>query len=252
MCEFITVPNLPNKRSTGVIIDYRTDKEAIHTLNSMGIKCILSCRVHSLYESVCGHPDMMIHHLGGNRFITAPEAYEHFKAAIPGADIIKGSKPLKSAYPGDICYNAASVGKYLFCNAPCTATEILAEYQTLKREILSVKQGYAKCSICVVSENAIITSDAGIYKKAVENKIDALKITEGYIELQGMSYGFIGGATGLIAPDMLAVNGDLKTHPDYNNIVDFCKNYHVDIISLKNGSIYDIGSILPILGIQVK
>ena len=67
-----------------------------------------------------------------------------------------------------------------------------------------------------------------------------------------MSYGFIGGATGLIAPDMLAVNGDLKTHPDYNNIVDFCKNYHVDIISLKNGSIYDIGSILPIFGIQVK
>ena len=249
MREYLSMPNIPNKRSErvkGVIVDYRTDKEAIDTLVSMGIECILSCRVSSLYEAVCGHPDMMIHHLGGNRFITAPEAYEHFKAVIPDADIIKGSKPLKSAYPDDIRYNAASVGRYLFCNAPCTATEILTEYKTLKREILSVKQGYTKCSICVVSENAIITSDAGIYKKAVECKIDALKITEGYIELKGMSYGFIGGATGLIAPDTLAVNGNLKTHPDYNNIVDFCNNYNVNIISLKNGAIYDIGSILPI------
>lgn len=246
MIDFINMPNLPNKRSNGVIVDYRTDKEAIDTLNSMGIECILSCRVNSLYEAVCSHPDMMIHHLGGNRFIAAPEAYEHFKAVIPGADIIKGSQTLRSAYPDDIRYNAASVGKYLFCNAHCTATEILEEYQRLNREILSVKQGYAKCSICMISENAIITSDAGIYKKAVENKTDALKITEGYIELKGMSYGFIGGASGLIAPDALAVNGDLKTHPDYNNITDFCKNHHVDIISLKKGILTDIGSILPI------
>ncbi len=246
MNNYISIPNLPNKRSKGVIIDYRTDKEAIDSLNSMGIECILSCRINSLYEAVCAHPDMMIHHLGADRFITAPEAYEHFKAALPNADIIKGSKQLDARYPDDILYNAASVGNYLFCNARCTASEILSEYQCMKKEILNVKQGYSKCSICVVSENALITADSGICNIARKNNIDVLKITEGYIELAGMSYGFIGGATGLIAPDALAVNGDLKTHPDYNNIVSFCKNYGVDIVQLKSGSIYDIGSILPI------
>ena len=44
-------------------------------------------------------------------------------------------------------------------------------------EIINVKQGYAKCSICVVSDNAIITADKGIAKAAIQNRIDVLEIT---------------------------------------------------------------------------
>lgn len=239
-------PSTPNKCSGGAIVDYRTDKESIKELNKLGVKVFKSCFIPSLYDAVCGHPDMQIHHLGGNRFVCAPEAFEHYTKLLPEADIIKGSKALIAAYPGDICYNAAAFGNYLICNAVSTTIEISSEYQRRGQTILNVKQGYAKCSICIVNDNAIITADEGIYKTALENKIDALKICEGFITLKNMSYGFIGGATGLIAHDALAVNGDIKTHKDSANIISFCKNYGVEVVSLKKGEIEDIGSILPI------
>ena len=239
-------PNTPNKCSGGVIVDYRIGEESINELNRLGIKALKSCQIPSLYDAVCGHPDMQIHHFGGNRFVCAPEAFEHYTKLLPDADIIKGSKPLTAAYPDDICYNAAAFGNYLICNTVSTTIEISSEYQRRGQTILNVKQGYSKCSICVVNDNAIITADEGIYKTALENKIDVLKISEGFISLKNMSYGFIGGATGLIAHDALAVNGDIKTHINSADIISFCKNHGVEVVSLKKGEIEDIGSILPI------
>lgn len=240
--DFIEKPNLPDKQVKYVITDYRISKNSLITLEKLGIKTVLSCAVTALYDAVAGHPDMMIHHLGGNEFIAAPETYKYFSRVLPDASIKKGAKSLAEKYPGDIAYNAASIGDVLFCRADCTAPEILLAH----KNILSVNQGYAKCSICIVSENAIITSDESIYKIAAANSIDALKIREGYIHLNGLPYGFIGGSTGLISKNMLAVNGNIKTHSDCDLIHSFCKQHGVDIISLNSGEIEDIGSIIPI------
>ena len=244
--EYFTSQNLPNKCSEGVIVDYRISEESINSLTSLGIQVFKSCKVNNLYSAVCGHPDMQIHHLGNNRFVCAPETYEHYMCILSDAELIKGSKMLTDHYPDDICYNTAVFGKYVICNAVSTAIEILSEYQRRGKTILNANQGYAKCSICIVNENAIITADEGVNKIAKSNGIDVLKINEGYITLKDMSYGFIGGATGLIAPDTLAVNGDIKTHKDCDNIISFCKNHRVDVLSLKKGEIEDIGSILAI------
>lgn len=240
--KFLENPNLPTRKVKAVIADYRIDKRSIDALNKFGTEVILSCEVPSLYEAVKGHPDMMIHHLGDNKFVTAAKAYEHFAKAMPEAEIIKGASALTDKYPNDIAYNAAAVGDKLICRRDYTAEEILSSY----KNILNVKQGYSKCSTCIVSCNAIITADSGIYKTAAKNGIDALKIREGYIRLKGMNYGFIGGATGLISNDTLAVNGNIETHPDCGLMRDFCKKYGVEIVSLNSGEITDIGSIIPI------
>ncbi len=242
--KFLERPNLPNKRAGSVIVDYRTAKTSLKALERLGINVILSCGIPSLNKAVRGHTDMMIHHLGGGRFVCAIEAYEYFKRELSGAEIIKGSKALNAKYPADIAYNAAAVGDFLICNAAYTDKEILGAYGGGK--ILNVKQGYAKCGVCVVSDNAIITSDGGIYKTALENGIDALKITEGDIRLDGMNYGFIGGASGLIANDTLAINGNIKKHRDSGAIIEFCEKHGVETLSLNDGDIEDIGSIIPI------
>ena len=244
--EYFVNPNLPNICSGGVIVDFRTSQESIIALQQFGITVYKTCEVTTLYDAVCGHADMQIHHIGNNKFVCTPEAYFHFKKILPEADIIKGSKTLTDKYPYDICYNVAVFGKHVICNTACTAIEILSEYQRMGKTILNANQGYAKCSICIINDNAIITADEGIRKIASENKIDVLKINEGFIRLKGMSYGFIGGATGLITPDTLAINGDIKTHKDCDNIISFCKNHKVEVISLKKGEIDDIGSIIPI------
>ena len=242
---YFEIPNIPNKRSIGVLTDYRISKDSVNSLQAMGIEVLKTAKLNTVGNNICGHTDVQIHHFGKGRFVCAPEAYDYYKSILPYAEIIKGSKRLSEKYPADVPYNAAAFGEYLICSTACTAIEILSEYLSLNRKILNVKQGYAKCSICVVSSNAIITSDKGIYKIAKSNGIDVLLIEPGYIELYGMS-GFIGGASGLIAPDMLAVNGNIKTHVSCDDIISFCKNYGVDVVSLNNGNIVDIGSIIPL------
>lgn len=244
--NYFAKPNLPNKRSERVIVDFRISDESVRTLKSLGTEIIKSFEVDTVMDEVCGHCDIQIHHLGGNGFICAPETYEYYKSVLPNADIIKGSKSLNEKYPDDVWYNAAAFGDFLICNTACTALEILSEYRSLNRKILNVKQGYAKCSICVVSDRAIITSDKGIYKTANQNEIDALLIESGFIELYGKMDGFIGGASGLIAQNILAVNGNIKTHKNCEDIIAFCKNYGVNVVSLNSGNIVDIGSIIPI------
>ena len=64
------------------------------------------------------------------------------------------------------------------------------------------------------------------------------------IELRKLDYGFIGGATGLIDNSTLAVNGDINSHPDSEQIKVFCHKYNVDIIPLKDGKLVDIGTII--------
>ena len=75
------------------------------------------------------------------------------------------------------------------------------------------------------------------------NYIKNILKKKGFIELYNME-GFIGGASGLIDNKTLCFNGNIKTHPDAENIKSFCKNAGVDVISLNNGNLKDIGSIL--------
>lgn len=227
------------------IVDKRADEKTVYKLENAGLYVIPTIKIDSLYEAVASHADIQIHYLGKNRFICAPEAFEYYKSRLPkDFTLIKGSISIGSAYPYDIPYNAAALTDFVICNSRYTAIEILSEYKRMGRNILNVRQGYSKCSTAVVTGNAIITADTGIYKTAVSNKIDALKITEGYIKLIGMEYGFIGGATGLIDKHTLAVNGDINTHIDAESIKAFCARHGVELFPLNNGTLEDIGSII--------
>ncbi len=228
-----------------IIADCRADDETIKALEKTGAAAIPTVKLDCLYDAVASHADMQIHYLGDNRFICAPEAYEHYKKLLPsGFTLIKGSADLTSKYPYDIAYNAAALNDYLICNSRYTATEILSEYKSMSKKILNVNQGYSKCNICVLKGNAIITSDNGIFKASSENGIDVLKIRKGFIKLKNLSYGFIGGAAGLTADNILAVNGDINTHPDADIIKEFCKKHGTKLICLKKGILEDIGSII--------
>lgn len=244
MYNYFTVPNIPDRAAKCVIVDYRTDQETLDSLRNLGINIIPTTPVKNICKSVCGHADMMLHHLGGLYFVSAFETYDYYKSVLPGAEVIKGCKRLSLEYPEDILYNCAVIGKYAICNKTHTSNEILSAYKD--KIIINVNQGYAKCSTCIIAHNAVITADKGIAIKCRENDIDVLKITPGYIDLPGMNYGFIGGATGLISNNLLAVNGELSTHPDGQNIREFCCDHGVDIVELKKKKIKDIGSIVAV------
>lgn len=228
-----------------VIIDCRADDRTVYNLEYYGLQVIPTIKIDSLYDAIATHADIQIHYLGNNRFVCAPEVFEHYKKYLPcNFELIKGSKQLSAKYPDDIAYNAAALKKYVLCNAAHTATEILTEYKSMQKEILNVNQGYCKCSVCIINGSAIITSDKGIAKTAVKNGINVLEIEAGYIKLRNLNYGFIGGATGIIKENILAVNGDINTHPSAEHIKQFCKKHSVELFPLKDGILEDIGTII--------
>lgn len=238
--EFSSVSDICSDR---VLVDYRTDKTAINELEKLGVAVYKTTPIESLYKEVCGHSDMQMHFVN-EKAICAPETYNYYKTLnLSNIELICGTKNLTDKYPDDIAYNVCSIGDFVICRPLCTAIEILSEYRSLNKNILNSKQGYAKCSICVVNDYSAITADNGMYKLLKTAGINVLKIQEGFIELYNMN-GFIGGATGLINNNTLCFNGDLETHPDSNEIKAFCKNVNIDTVSLNRGYLKDIGSIL--------
>lgn len=224
------------------IIDCRADDKTVYSLEKMNITVIPTVKINNLYDAVATHADIQIHYLGNNSFITAPETYEYYKMCIPQeCTLIKGQSNIGSKYPYDVCYNATSLKDYVLCNKSYTDKTILDSYN---KEFINIKQGYSKCNICVVKDNAIITADEGIVKSAKQKGIDVLHISQGNIKLRGFKYGFIGGATGLVDSGVLAINGNINNHSNSEQIKKFCSVHNVDILPLKEGNIVDIGTII--------
>lgn len=197
-----------------------------------------------LAEGIRHHADLTICHLGGKRFVTALGTGEYYKERIKNADIKEGVTEVKSPYPLDAAYCAAVFGKFAVANEKITDPYLLS---VLKEEFtfINVSQGYAKCNICPIRENAVITEDEGIYKK-LSDYMDVLLIGKGDISLPPYEYGFFGGSTGMIGKDKLFVNGNIKTHRDADKIYAFLEKYSVKAIE-REGKISDVGSVIAIV-----
>ena len=171
--------------------------------------------------------------------IAAPEIYRILSES--NFKVKKGKKIPESPYPGDIPYNAAQIGDFLICKKNFTDSEIIAEAEENGKIIINVNQGYSKCSIVKVSDNAIITSDIGIHKRVSDFGIASLLISPGNIFLKGYNSGFIGGATVKIKNTLL-FTGDISEHPDFNKIENFCYDFGIKTDYIKNYPLTDIGS----------
>ena len=229
-----------------VIVDYRASKSTFDALLKLNYNVIKTPAVSSVYDAINGHSDIMFHKIMENKAVCEPSVYDYFKEKLPACSLKKGNTLIKNNYPYDIAYNVCQVSDKIICNIKYTDKEILNQYDEMGYRPIDVKQGYAKCSICVVSDNAIITADKGIAKIAEANDIDVLLTSNDDVKLPGMKNGFFGGATGLLSKDRLAVNGNIKYHRDHKRILDYCSNYGVNVISLNDEEIVDIGSIIVI------
>lgn len=247
--SFLTDPNLPSYAVTAVIIDGRTPQSMIASLINMGITPILTSAHSDVYSAVAYHPDIMLHHIGKNIIVYAPGTSAVLLSALEqkGFKLVQGYSKLGSKYPMTIPYNVARVGKYAIHNTKYTDPVIKEQLQAMGIEFIHTNQGYAKCLTCVVDSNSIITSDADIYKRALEAGLDALIIEpDETIRLEPLNMGFFGGATGLIGKNTLAVAGDLKFHKNYAKILEFLSLKRVDVVMLNDEKLIDLGTIIPI------
>ena len=226
-----------------IILAKNAPDRAKYTLENMGYTVTESFCLDNVQPPLAYHPDMQLVQCG-KCWICAPQCMEYYKPVFEKLSIplLCGEKNPGYSYPEDVAYNVAVTGKYALHNYKYTDTVFADNCPYIP---VDVKQGYAKCSVCVVGDSAVITSDAGICKAASAAGIDTLHISAGNVSLPGYDYGFIGGASGF-ADGWLLFCGDVAQHPDYTMIDAFCKKHSVQIVSLFPGNLVDVGTIIAI------
>jgi len=245
--NFLDSPNLPQNRVSHAFVGEKYVSELCEPLKKLGINALTVELDSNLPEPVSSHSDMLLMHLGENRLIFTQMQVGFAELRQNGAEISVLETALGGKYPLDVTLNMLIIGKYVFGNAKCVTEQLYGMFKKEKLTFVDVRQGYAKCSVCIIDEHAVITADSGLKRIFEAHGIEALKISEGFINLDGYDYGFIGGASGKLAKDILAFTGTLSKHPDRQRIENFASKYGVEIICLTDRDCFDIGSIIPII-----
>lgn len=149
-------------------------------------------------------------------------------------------------YPDNVLLNALVLDRRIICKESSLSNEVKEFCYERNYEIINVNQGYSACSCAIVDEHSIITADNSIYKILTDRGYEVLKIDEGHITLDSNHFGFIGGASAKIG-DTLYFFGNIQEHPSYEDIKSFCENRNINVISLSNDTLTDIGGIKLIL-----
>lgn len=231
------------------VIASKISEVATDYLKNAGVEVLSFPDNPNVDKRVAHHSDLSFFFDGNDTLFVAKEMSEYadlLKSYCQNVVVIK--KELGKEYPKDVLLNCVCVGRNFICNSETVSDEVFDKMKNSGYNIVDVKQGYTKCSVVPVSDNAILTDDESIYAECVKSGIDVLKVSKGSVILHGFDYGFIGGATGKISEREIIFNGDITKHPDYNEIDLFLKKYGINAISF-NGKLEDIGSIILIGGL---
>lgn len=175
------------------MLDQRVPRPIRQYLTARGLQVVTTCALEGLLPPLNTHTDLQIIQVG-EQLICAPCLLEYYKQHLPQA--IPGAASPKGRYPYDARYNALVVGKRVFHRTDITDPVVLAAAKKQGFSLVPVRQGYAACSSLVVSEEAVITADAGMARAFLECGLDVCRISPGNIALSKFPYGFIGGAGG--------------------------------------------------------
>ena len=247
MAGFLKYPNLPQGRVSLAAVGERYATEMSLALEKYGVQ-LLSCPKNPFVDERLGsHIDLSIYHLGGSSYLFSKQAAESgfaYSFKERGAQIIVSDKRISQLYPSDAGLCALNIGGRVFHNSSFCDPIIVASARYMFKH---VSQGYAKCAVCPITENAAISADPGLCEAMRKQGIDVLEITPGFVDLYGFREGFIGGAAFKLAPDILAFTGELGRHPDVTLIFDFLKKHRISAVFLTEKLVFDIGSVIPIL-----
>ena len=238
-----------NNKLQLAIVDKRIPKNMETNLNNMGVSIIKSTCCSNTYEAIKYHPDISVCKLNDNNIVVAPNVYNYYKDVLKpyGFNVICGDSIIKNKYPYNIHYNIVILKNFAIHNFKYTDKVILSYLEKNNIKKINVSQGYCKCSICIVDDNSLITSDEGIYKEVIKYGIDCLLIEKGHSDLFELNYGFIGGCSFLLSSNELVFLGNIRNHPDYDKIVDFVESKNKKLVSLSDDKLLDLGSVIPLL-----
>jgi len=228
----ICSPNLPKNRVKRLILG---EKYAFLApkLEKLGVKVHLLPEIKEVDTRLSGHADLAVLTYQNEVYLSGTA--NKLSTIFRELGFAEKCVDLGSEYPKDSILNACVMGEHIIHNKKISVLSDRAGF-------IHVNQGYAKCNICPVTENALITSDEGIAKACRAKGIDVLLIAAGYIDLDGFDTGFIGGASFKLGENLMAFTGDVMKHPDGKEILEFLSKFNIEAICLSDDRLFDIGS----------
>lgn len=231
------------------ITDIRISEKIKDALHARGFDILLMPPMPCLSSPVASHPDMLMF-MGYDRIVCHASYYEENKDLIDRiADtshitLTLSHEQINAKYPADVLFNCLTLkgGDILLCNTKTVSPMILDLAREHSATILHTNQGYTKCSVCKVDEDSIITSDMSIHNICMKNNINSLLVSPACVALEGVSCGFIGGASGSDGKNTYFC-GDISSHPDAKKILKFCSEHDRPAVSLADTPLYDFGTV---------
>ena len=245
MNKLIKIPCLPENSVKHCLIGEKYIKE-INELKELGINCISLDKNSYLEEEISCHADILAFNFGNGQVLLNKGAIGESSLTEIGIEPVFADSLIASPYPKDIPLNVAYTGRHIICNSKYTAREIIDFAKINNIEIIDTKQGYSKCNLCLVSEDAVITEDAGLASLLNNSQYNVLLISSGDISLSEKHYGFLGGASCKISADKIYFSGDLSSHRDYESIIKFLELFNVQPIYNKSRKLTDFGGIIQL------
>ena len=239
-----------------IIADSRMPEEAKKNLKKLG-NVIFINPTSVTYNSISSHPDIFFFQKD-DALIYAPNAPKRIIKELKKRKIklIEGKKEVGKKYPETVPYNAVGIGNLLIHNLKHTDETILSSY----KNHINVNQGYTRCNLLALNENAFITSDVGIFnavnrQQTTDNSLypheslvetygrtSVLYIDPKQIKLEGQKNGFFPGCCG-VWKNNLIVCGSTKNLKEKAELDKFLKDNNFNLIELYDGELIDVGSI---------
>lgn len=218
--------------------------EAVRRLHELQIDVFDFAPNPSLDDTIAHHADLSFLYHDGRLYIAREmQSYRDYFLSL-GIDVCVIPEPLGKVYPDDVKLNAVPLGRFFLCNEKTVSPFVLADMKRKGKIILSVPQGYTRCSVVPVTDESLITDDASIFAACRAHGLDVLQVGKGSVRLPGFPYGFIGGASGRISDKRIVFHGNLALHQDYEKMARFLEKYAMTAVSLHDGDLIDVGGIL--------
>lgn len=219
--------------------------DEISELNALGIETISLPKNPFLDDEINEHADILSFNCGDGRIYLDSSIIGEISGLLTDYRAIP-CKLIKSPYPNDVKLNAALLGDKLVCNKKTVSNELLKWANDQNKQIINTKQGYTKCNMCILNDNAVITEDGNIACLLKNYQYNVLKLQPGYVALSKAHYGFIGGACAKISDREIYFSGDISSHPDFLKISSFLNMFGFNMIYNSNRPLKDFGGIVSI------
>ena len=226
-----------------ILLDIRIKNIFLKYFKEKEIDCIFVESVENIYDEISSHVDIFSCKVK-NQIICA----KNIKLTDYSFKFLEGSNIENNNF---VKYNFCITKKFVIGNFKYIDEVLKRTIEENELEKINVKQGYAKCNILALTDNAYITSDNGIKNVLEKYGFDVLYLPDEDIKLLDKNgkfsnmRGFIGGATCIIDNEVILF-GDVKFLKQGKAFEKFIEKYGYTLKYFENEEIVDYGSAIYI------